>query len=242
MTDEQRRHPAAAPGTAVVREPRRRAAGRAVFSPPPAVAVVIFTAREGTLQVLLINRAAVPEAGRWALPGGLLLDGESLDAAASRVLVRETGVADVYLEQLYTFDTPPSACGTSSLMVSYFALVDARRARLEPRQIWQPAWFAVADLPELAFRNNAVIDYALRRLRAKLEYSNVVYSLMPEEFTLTDLQRVYEVILGGALDKRNFRRRVLSLGIVMPTAHRATGSAHRPAQLYRFARRQPMVF
>ena len=242
MTNERRRHPAGAPGTAIARESRRRASPAAPLGPPPAVAVVIFTVREGALQVLLINRAADPEAGRWALPGGLLLDGETLDAAASRVLVRETGVADVYLEQLYTFDTPPSACGTSSLMVSYFALVDARRARLEPRETWQPAWFPVASLPELAFRNNAVIDYALRRLRAKLAYSNVVYSLMPEEFTLTDLQRVYEVIVGGSLDKRNFRRRVLSLGIVTPTARRATGSAHRPAQLYRFAKRQPMVF
>ena len=209
---------------------------------PPAVAVVIFTVRESALQVLLINRAAEPEAGRWALPGGLLLDGEGLDAAASRVLVRETGVADVYLEQLYTFDTAPTARGTSAVLVSYFALVDARRARLEPRETWQPAWFPVATLPEIAFQNDAVIGYALRRLQAKLEYSNVVYSLMPEEFTLTDLQRVYEVIIGERMDKRNFRRRILSLGIVVPTPRRAMGGAHRPAQLYQFATRAPTVF
>jgi 8-oxo-dGTP diphosphatase len=196
----------------------------------------------GVLQVLLIHRAAGPEADRWALPGGLLHEREALDEAASRVLVRETGVTDVYLEQLYTFDADPSARGTSSLLVSYFALVDARRARLEPRATWQPAWFPVAELPTMAFKNDAVIDYALRRLRAKLEYSNVVYSLMPEEFTLTDLQRVYEVILGERLDKRNFRRRILSLAIVRPTARRAHGGAHRPAQLYQFATRQPTVF
>jgi 8-oxo-dGTP diphosphatase len=212
------------------------------LGPPPAVAVVIFIVREGALQVLLIHRAAAPDADRWALPGGLLLPEESLDEAASRVLMRETGVSDVFLEQLYTFDTPPSATGTSSLMVSYFALVDAKRARLEPRETWQPAWYRVAALPEMAFCNEAVVDYALRRLRAKLEYSNVVYSLMPETFTLTDLQRVYEVILGEPLDKRNFRRRVLSLGIVIPTTGRATGGAHRPAQLYTFATREPTVF
>jgi 8-oxo-dGTP diphosphatase len=212
------------------------------LSPPPAVAVVIFTVREGALQALLIHRAAEPERGRWALPGGLLLDDEALDAAASRVLVRETGVADVFLEQLYTFDTAPAACGTSALLVSYFALVDAARVRLAPRETWQPAWYPVASLPDLAFANDQVIGYALRRLRAKLEYSNVVYSLMPEEFTLTDLQRVYETILGAALDKRNFRRRVLSLKIVAPTARRATGGAHRPAQLYRFVKRSATVF
>lgn len=211
-------------------------------APPPAVAVVIFIVREGALQVLLINRTAAPDAGRWALPGGLLHEDESLDEAAARVLLRETGVADVYLEQLYTFDTPPSARGTSALMVSYFALVEARRARLEPRETWRPAWFPVAALPEMALRNDAVVDYALRRLRAKLEYTNVVYSLMAEEFTLTDLQRVYEVIEGEALDKRNFRRRVLSLGIVQPATGRATGGAHRPAQLYRFASRTPTQF
>lgn len=212
------------------------------LAPPPAVAVVIFIVREGALLVLLINRAAGPEAGRWALPGGYLLDDESLDQAASRVLVRETGVADVFLEQLYTFDAASSAQGSSSLMVSYFALVDAKRARLAPRETWQPAWFPVAALPEMAFDNDAVVDYALQRLRAKLAYTNVVYSLMPEEFTLTDLQRVYEVIQGEPMDKRNFRRRILSLGIVVPTARTAAHGAHRPAQLYTFATRQPTRF
>lgn len=221
---------------------RTRTGRNRPVAPPPAVAVVILIVRDGTLQVLLINRAADPEAGRWALPGGLLHEDESLDEAASRVLLRETGVADVFLEQLYTFDTPPSARGTSALMVGYFALVEAKRARLEPRETWQPAWFPVAALPEMAFRNDGVVEYALGRLRAKLEYTNVVYSLMPEEFTLTDLQRVYEVIEGGPLDKRNFRRRILSLGIVKPATGRATGGAHRPAQLYRFASRTPMQF
>lgn len=215
---------------------------RAPEASPPAVAVVILIVREGTLQVLLIHRADDPDGDRWALPGGYLLADETLDEAAARVLTRETGVADVYLEQLYTFDAAPSARDTSSLVVSYFALVEAKRARLEPREIWQPAWFPVANLPSLAFQNNAVVDYALRRLRAKLEYTNVVYSLMPEQFTLSDLQRVYELILGEPLDKRNFRRRVLSMGIVVPTSGRMTGGAHRPAQLYAFASRKPMVF
>jgi 8-oxo-dGTP diphosphatase len=208
----------------------------------PAVAVVIFTVREGALHVLLIHRAGEPCRDMWALPGGLVLSDETLDAAAARVLVRETGVSDVFLEQLYTFDAAPAARVASSVTVSYFALVAAEQARLEPRETWRPAWHRIDALPPLAFTNDVIIDYALRRLRAKLEYTNVAYSLMPEEFTLTELQRVYETILGRTLDKRNFRRRILSLGLVKPTARRAAGGAHRPAQLYRFASRRPMVF
>lgn len=217
-----------------------------VFTPPPArgpaVAVVIFTVREGALQVLLIYRTGEPCKDMWALPGGLVHPDETLDDAAARVLVRETGVADVFLEQLYTFDAAPAARIASSVTVSYFALVAAERARLEPRETWQPAWRPIDDLPALAFANDVIIDYALRRLRAKLAYANVVYSLMSEEFTLTELQRVYETILGRPLDKRNFRRRILSLDLVKPTSRRAAGAAHRPAQLYRFVSRKPMIF
>lgn len=215
---------------------------RYVAGPGPAVAVVIFTVRAGSLHALLIQRAAEPCRDRWALPGGLLLEDETLDAAASRVLLRETGVADVFLEQLYTFDADPDARVASSVTVSYFALVAAEQARLEHRETWQPAWYRIDALPPLAFSNGAIIDYALRRLRAKLEYSNVAYSLMPDEFSLTELQRVYETILSRSLDKRNFRRRVLSLDILRPTERRAAGGAHRPAQLYRFASRRPTVF
>jgi 8-oxo-dGTP diphosphatase len=206
-----------------------------------AVAVVIFTVRLGVLAVLLIHRAAEPYAGSWALPGGLLLAGETLDEAAARKLVGETGVGDVYLEQLYTFDAPrgPSRARAT---VSYFALVDEGRVRLEVRPAWQPAWFPVDDLPALAFDNDIVVTYAVRRLRAKLGYSNVVYSLLPERFTLTELQRVYEAILAEPLDKRNFRKRIDSLGLVEPTAEMRQAGAHRPARLYRFARRELVAF
>src|SRR5438105_10198803 len=181
-----------------------------------AVTVVIFTVREGVLSVLLIHRAAEPFADTWALPGGLLLPGETLDQAAARKLVGETGVSDVYLEQLYTFDASPGPAGGRAV-VAYFALVDLSRVQLEARLSWQPAWFPVRDLPELAFDNNVIVSYALRRLQAKLSYSNVVYSLLPEHFTLTQLQRAYEAILGHPLDKRNFRKRLLSLDLLAPT-------------------------
>lgn len=204
-----------------------------------AVLVVILTVIEGQLRVLLIHRSGEPGLGLWALPGGRLRDNESLADAAARKLVEETGVADVYLEQLYTFDALDGAAGSTA--VSYFALVDARRVRLRDESTWEPRWFAIDALPELAFDNKQVIDYALLRLRNKLEYTNVAYSLMPGAFTLRELQAVYESIFGRSFDKRNFRRRMLSLSIIRPTGKTTTLGAHRPAELFEFTSRQPMV-
>jgi 8-oxo-dGTP diphosphatase len=208
---------------------------------PPAVAVivVIFTVDGGELQVLLISRSAAPSRGMWSLPGGILAQDESLDEAASHKLRDETGVTDVYLEQLYTFHDLDDQ---RSIAIAYFALVDSRQAQLARRRTWRPAWFPIAGLPRLAFDNNSVIDYALQRLRAKLDYSNVAYSLLPPYFTLSQLQRVYEAILSRPLDKRNFRKRMLSLAIIEPTGRTATEGAHRPAQLYAFRERRPIVF
>ncbi len=208
-------------------------------SPAVAVIVVIFTVDGGELQVLLISRSAAPSRGMWSLPGGVLAHDESLDEAASHKLRDETGVTDVYLEQLYTFHDLDDQ---HSVAVAYFALVDSRQAQLAPRRTWRPAWLPIAGLPRLAFDNNRVIDYALQRLRAKLDYSNVAYSLLPPYFTLSQLQRVYEAILSRPLDKRNFRKRTLSLGIIEPTGRTATEGAHRPAQLYAFRERRPVIF
>ena len=204
-----------------------------------AVLVVIFTVDDGRFQVLLIRRSAEPFKDGWSLPGGLLAAGESLHNAAVRKLEEETGVADVFLEQLYTFS---NLDGRGSIAVAYFALVDISEALLAQRSEWLPAWFPVADLPPLAFRNDEVIEYALQRLRAKLDYSNVAYSLLPEEFTLSQLQATYEAILGRPLDKRNFRKRVTTLALLEATGRQAGAGRHRPAQLYRFRERHPVVF
>lgn len=204
------------------------------------VVVVIFTVRQGSLSVLLIERAADPARGEWALPGGFLQDGESLDAAAKRKLEDETGVSDLFLEQLYTFDQLGG--GRADIVVTYFALVDVSRTRLRADSDWRPAWQPVHPLPSVAFENDRVVAYAEERLRNKLEYTNVAYSLLPRRFTLTQLQRVYEVILGEPQDKRNFRRRVVGLGIVSETGQTVKEGAHRPAMLYEFSSREPMVF
>ena len=221
-------------------ESARTAPGRSADSSPPvAVIVVILTVDDGELRVLLISRSAEPFRGLWSLPGGVLAPDQSLDEAATHKLRDETGVTDVYLEQLYTFH---NLDGRDSVAVAYFALVDSRQAELAHRRTWRPAWFPVAGLPSLAFDNNGVIDYALQRLRAKLDYSNVAYSVLPHYFTLSQLQRVYEAILSRPLDKRNFRKRMLSLGIIEPTGRTVADGAHRPAQLYAFRERRPVIF
>ena len=211
-------------------------------SPIVAVVVVILTVVEDDLRVLLIRRSADPFRDFWALPGGLLADGESLDAAAARKLVDETGVRDVYLEQLYTFGELSRGDGARrGVAIAYFALVQHEQVRLRESDTWQPAWHSVYSLPRLAFDNNAVVDYAARRLRSKLEYTNVAYSLLPRQFTLSELQQVYEAILDREMDKRNFRRRMLSLGIIKPAGGTRMEGAHRPAQLYTFTKREPVV-
>jgi 8-oxo-dGTP diphosphatase len=204
------------------------------------VLVVIFTVADGELRALLIHRSGEPYKDRWAIPGGLLQPGEALLDAAVRKLEDETGVRDVFLEQLYTFSDLDDVTPGGAVAVAYFALVDHTRVRLADRPDWQPAWFSMRDLPQLAFRNEHVLGYALGRLQNKLEYTNVAYSLLPERFTLSQLQRVYESILGHALDKRNFRKRMLSLGIIVATGERRAEGAGRPAQIYCFASRQPV--
>lgn len=214
-----------------------------------AVVVVILTVVDDDLRVLLIRRSGEPFRDYWALPGGLLAEGESLDHAAGRKLFDETGLQDVYLEQLYTFGElsrdasgrTDGGDGERAVAVTYFALVQCERARLRESETWQPAWHSVYKLPMLAFDNNAVVDYAVRRLRSKLEYTNVAYSLLPPQFTLSELQQVYAAILDRELDKRNFRRRMLSLGVIKPAGATRMEGAHRPAQLYTFTRREPVI-
>jgi 8-oxo-dGTP diphosphatase len=213
---------------------RKRASHRDI-----AVLVVIFTVEAGRLQVLLVKRSAEPFRGSWTLPGGLLAPDESLDQAAVRKLEDETGVTDVFLEQLYSFSNLDERHTIASV---YFALVDSHRAHLAQRRAWLPAWHPIDGLPDMPFDNGRVIDYALQRFRAKLDYSNVAYSVLPPEFTLSQLQRTYEAILARTLDKRNFRKRMLSLDIIAPTGRTATEGRHRPAQLYAFREHKPVVF
>ena len=207
-------------------------------SPVVATIVVIFAIIEGSLQVLLVHRSAAPERDRWALPGGRWDGDRSLEEAAARKLVEETGASDLYLEQLFTASNLDAS--QPSVAVAYFALVDDARVRLRSSEEWPPAWHRVDDLPELAFRNNEVIGQAVARVRAKLEYTNIAYGLLPERFTLRELQATYEAILAERLDRRNFRKRMLSAELIAPTGETQRQGAHRPELLYQFTSREPV--
>ncbi len=218
---------------------RSNSAARSNAAPLVATIVVIFAVIEGKLRVLLVHRSSEPEQGKWALPGGRWDGSESLDESAARKLREETGAKGVYLEQLFTTSNlDPSR--PAAVAVAYFALVEANRVRLRQEEAWRPAWHCVADLPDLAFHNNRVIEQAVARVRAKLEYTNIAYGLLPEQFTLRELQETYEAIHQRPLDRRNFRKRMLSTGIIEPTGAYRREGAHRPAALYRFTSREPV--
>jgi 8-oxo-dGTP diphosphatase len=202
--------------------------------PSVTVDLVIFTLRQEQLQVLLIRRKQWPFEGTWALPGGFVRIDESLEEAARRELAEETGVRDVYLEQLYTFGAPDRDPRTRVITVAYFALVNSDQLVLQAAtDAADVNWFPATAPPPLAFDHAEILGYAIRRLRYKLEYSAVGFQLLPEQFTLTELQTAYEIVLGESLDKRNFRRRILESEVVEETGGYRTGE-HRPARLYRF--------
>jgi len=201
------------------------------------VDIVVLTVQDWELKVLLIKRAHAPFQGYYALPGGFVRAEEALEDAAFRELREETGTEDLYLEQLYTFGDPGRDPRGQVVTVAYYALVPADRSPLlAATDVASAHWFPISSLPALAFDHARILACAVTRLRNKLEYTTVGFELLPRKFTLTALQRLHEAILGKALDKRNFRRRILSLGLVMPTKEmEATG--RKPAQLYSF--RQP---
>ena len=197
------------------------------------VDVVVFTIQEGVLKVLLVKRLIEPFIGQFAIPGGFVLEHEDLDQAALRELSEETGVSDVYLEQLYSFGKPDRDPRGRVVTVAYFALISADRKLTAGTDAAEAAWFPIDDLPKLAFDHAMILNYALERLRNKLEYTTVGFQLLPQKFTLTELQEVYGAILGKELDKRNFRRKMSVLKILKPLPEYRRGG-QRPAQLYRF--------
>jgi 8-oxo-dGTP diphosphatase len=198
------------------------------------VDIVVFTVHEQTLQVLLIERGIEPFKGRYALPGGFVRAEETLEQAAFRELLEETGTKDVYLEQLYTFGDPHRDPRGRVVTVAYYALVpNDKSPLLAGTDAAAAGWYPVSALPPLAFDHKKIVEYAVDRLRSKLEYTNVGFQLLPAKFTLSALQALHEAILGKPLDKRNFRRKVLGLGLVKPSKEmQATG--RKPAQLFSF--------
>jgi ADP-ribose pyrophosphatase YjhB (NUDIX family) len=203
--------------------------------PSVTVDVVILTMRRRRLEALLIKRKHWPFEGLWAIPGGFVNPDESLEDAARRELEEETGVRDVYMEQLYTFGDPQRDPRMRVITVVYYALIRHETLKVVAGDdAAEAAWFPVYHLPSLAFDHENILTYTMQRLRGKLEYTTIGFQLLPPEFTLSELQEVYEAILERSLDKRNFRKKVLTTGILEATAHTRKTGQHRPAALYRF--------
>ena len=204
------------------------------------MSTVIFTLRtnaEGNLQLAtpLVRRIRAPFEGQWALPGGPLNADEDLAASASHTLLDTTGLEPRYLEQLYAFGSVDRAGGKLAervVSIVYWALVGADEAE-RAIQSENVQWFWADDLPALAFDHNQIIEYALGRLRNKLEYSRIAHVFLSPTFTLAQLREVYEAVLGRELDPGNFRRMVESTGTVEETGERLAGTRHRPPKLYR---------
>ncbi len=206
-----------------------------------AVDTVIFTIMENKLNVLLIKIKFGPLSGKCGAPGGRVTVNETLDEAARRELYEKTGVKNVYLEQLYSFGGLKRDPGARTISIAYFALVDRDSVRLKATKKYEDIkWLSVDKLGKLAYDHNEIINYALLRLRYKLEYTNIVYGLMPEKFTLSQLQKVYEIVLGKKLDKRNFRRKILSLGLIKK-AGKEKSVPYRPSKFYSFKIKKPAI-
>lgn len=196
--------------------------------------IVVFTLRDGQLKLLLVQRRNAPYQGYWSLPGGMVGEDEDIEANATRKLEEGTGVSGVYLEQLYTFGAPARDPRERVISVAYYALVASKRLRLRTDEHSEGvAWFALDELPELAFDHAQMADTAHQRLAAKLDYSTIAFQFMPERFTLSDLQKVFQIILNCELDKRNFRKRMLAMDQIRQTSEVRRNGSHRPARLYR---------
>lgn len=209
--------------------------------PHPAVTVdcVVFGFDNADLKLLLIRRKTPPFQDGWALPGGFVRLDESVEAAARRELSEETGLGELYLEQLFTFGEVNRDPRERVISVAYYALLKLSDHHVQAgTDADAVAWFPVAKLPKLAFDHELVVAHGLQRLKAKVRYEPIGFELLPGKFTLGELQRLYETVLEQSLDKRNFRKKILSMKLLEPLNEYQRDVAHRAAQFYRFNRRR----
>jgi 8-oxo-dGTP diphosphatase len=202
--------------------------------PKPSVTVdtIIFTVIDDDLKVLLIKRGIKPFLNQWAIPGGFIHLDENLEDAAKRELEEETGVKDIYLEQLYTFGDVGRDPRGRVLTVAYMALMGSSEVKLRAStDSKEVKWFSVKNLPKLAFDHRKVLDYSLKRLRWKFEYTCAGFALLPKKFTVSSLQKIYEIVQDKEFDKRNFRKKLFSLNILKEEGMEEDVS-YRPAKLY----------
>ena len=196
------------------------------------VDVVILTLKNNAIQVLLVKRLNEPFKDKWAIPGGYVRLSENLDQAALRVLKERTNVDNIYLEQLYTFGDPLRHPNARVITCAYFALVRAEDLNVITND--ELAWFKVSDLPQLAFDHKDIIEYSMKRTRERLEICPVAYQLLNEKFTLTEMQKAYELIMSKQLDKRNFRKKAIATEGLIELNEYTKSSSKIPARLYTF--------
>lgn len=200
---------------------------------------VIFGFENSSIEVLVYKRAQNPSKGAWALPGGFLINGELIEEAARRILKDTTGVADIYLEEVGVFDQIDRFPSWRVFTIGYFALVNPKRYKLISSGMFtlDAKWFKIDELPNLAWDHQHIVDRALNKLRARVLTKPVGFQLLPEKFTLPQLQTLYEVILGKCFDKRNFRKKIMHMNILTKLNEKDRGGKKRPADLYKFNKR-----
>jgi len=212
-----------------------------VARPKVAVDTVLFAIERGRLKCYLVQLGAGAAAGKWAFPGGLVRVGETLDEAARRELYDAARLSNLYLEQLFSFGDPSRDPGAHVVSVAYMGLIDdAGAASSGSRKYAAGQWFEVAALPALAYDHSVMAEYALRRLKSRLEYTNIACNLLPPTFTFAELEDLYATVLERPLDRRNFRRRIMAMGLLKRLAEKRRGP-HRPAALYAFRHRGVQV-
>jgi len=198
-------------------------------------AVVFGYESKKNLSVLLIRRGVEPYKNTWALPGGLVLEDESLEDAVERELQEETGVKIDYLEQLYSFGKPKRDPRNRVVSISYFGLVKPNHFKIEAAtDAAEAQWFPINEIPELAFDHKTILDLAKSRLKSKLHYQPIGFDLLNKSFPFSDLEHLYTTILEKDIDRRNFRKKLMSFGIIEETGKMSQSGSGRPAKLFRF--------
>lgn len=206
--------------------------------PRPALTVdcIVFGLNaQQELKVMLIQRNIPPFQGQWAIPGGFVRIDETLEEAALRELQEETGIHHIFLEQLYTFGDLGRDPRDRTVTVAYFALINLVEQKIQASTDARAAeWFAISNIPQLAFDHNQILQIAIARLRSKIRYEPIGFELLPQNFSLSQLQRLYETVLDRPLDKRNFRKKILGMDLLIDTGKVEHNVAHRAAKLYQF--------
>ncbi|HLP52720.1 MAG TPA: NUDIX domain-containing protein [Chitinophagales bacterium] len=212
--------------------------------PKPAVTVdcIVFGYSQSSLQVLLIKRGIEPFKGKWALPGGFVKLDETLDDAARRELLEETGLENVYLEQLFTFGAVDRDPRERVISVGYFALINLSAGKniKGSTDADEAKWFDINQLPPLAFDHQHILDTAINRLKAKIVYQPIVFELLPAKFIFSDLENIYETILQTTLNRRNFRTKIMATGLVKELNEYLKNTPYRPPKLFQFDRKKYM--